>query len=105
MIFFLQFEATPTRQHPETNDVAGTIADCWIDADSLDMAKEKAQELIRADGWIVGDPEYALADDRDSYEADSPHLQYYEQALIDKDVIVYHTYPVTEEPEDASDGA
>lgn len=53
--------------------------------------------MIEGEKWIIGEPEEAFPDDRSFYDDDSPHLEFYEQALIDKEVIVIHSYPIVDE--------
>jgi hypothetical protein len=97
MIYFFQFEVTPTVKHSENEKIAGAIVDCWIKSDSLDRAELVARERIRSAEWIVDDANQAFADARERYEENSRNLIYFEQALIDGEVLVFHTYPIDDQ--------
>lgn len=96
-MYFIQFEVTPRHDHPKTNEIAGAVVNCWIERPTLEEAIEVAQEGIRAISWIVDEPDEAYIITRDDYDDDSPGLPYFEQALIDKEVFVFHCCPVDED--------
>jgi hypothetical protein len=52
--------------------------------------------MIEEYGWIVGDADEAYGVDADSYTHDNPDRQYFEQALIDREVFVFHRFPDSE---------
>ena len=93
-VYFLQFEGTPQKDHPDSDEIGGAIIDCWLLRSNQEKAKQDALSLIRDDGWIVDEPDLAFEDDQTNYETDSPQLQYFEQVLTDREVLVFHTYPI-----------
>jgi hypothetical protein len=103
-MFFFQFEATPRTDHPEGDEVAGAYVNCWIDRPTIEEAEHVARTMISEDCWIVGEPDEAHAVDRDYYANNPDGLQYFEQALIDKEVLVFHTFPIDELPENGDRG-
>ena len=94
-MFFIQFEAT-SRRTGAREGIGGAFVNCWIDRPSLQSAISVARQMIEADGWIVGDADEAYAVDAGSYALDNPNREYFEQALIDREVIVFHRYPDSE---------
>jgi hypothetical protein len=94
-MWFIQFEAT-ARHTAALESVGGAFVNCWIDRPSIQSAISAARQMIEAAGWIVGDPDETYAVDVDSYALDHPNRQYFEQALVDREVIVFHTYPESE---------
>ena len=95
-MFLVQFEATPRRDAAAPPDAAGAFVSCWIERGSLDEAIRVARAGIQAEGWIVGEPDEAYPVDAATYPPGKDGREYFEQALIDKEVFVYHCYP----PED-----
>lgn len=101
-MYFVQFEITPRRDREEFSDIAAAIVNCWIQTDSLPDAIDEARRHIANQGWFVDDPDEAYVISREDYDDDSPGLQYFEQALIDRAVFVFHTCPI-DEVEDSAD--
>lgn len=96
-MFFLQFDVTPSSTHPEKDRLGGGIVNCWIERSSLDEAIEVARRMIRESHFIVDEPSQTNETSRDRLNPDA--IQYYEQALIDQEVIVIYTYPANESEE------
>jgi len=97
MMFFLQFEATPKADHPEFAELGGAFVNCWVTAESINDAESLARAHIEEQRWIVDDLEEAYPIDRSFYDDDPKHLPYFEKALTDGDVYVFHTYPIVDE--------
>jgi hypothetical protein len=95
IMFYIQFEATP-RRTPALEGIGGAIVNCWIDRPSMESAISAARHMIEAHGWIVGDADEAYSVDADSYAPDNPNRQYFEQALLDREVFVFHQFPDSE---------
>ena len=90
--YFFEVEATPTEHHPDFDEIEGALVNCWIRIQSEAAAEELVRrELARSD-WriesIIG-PEIHTAED---YEQDATGVEYYEQAQVDGDVLVFHVY-------------
>lgn len=98
-MFFLLFEATPRSDNPEGEEHGGAFVSCWIDRPNLAEAKRIAREMIERHGWIADEPDEAYPIDRTAYETDATGREFYEQALIDKEVIVFHVFPLVDEEE------
>jgi hypothetical protein len=102
-MFLVQFEATPRRDAAAPPDAAGAFVSCWIERQTREEAIEVARAAIEAEGWIVGEPDEAYSVDADTYPPGKDGREYFEQALIDKEVLVYHCYPAEDEEESAGE--
>lgn len=70
---------------------------CWIERPTLDEAVRVARAGIEEEGWIVDEPDEAYAVDAATYPPGGDGREYFEQALIDKEVFVFHMYPEVDE--------
>ncbi|MEZ5385796.1 MAG: hypothetical protein R3F13_09795 [Prosthecobacter sp.] len=92
-MFFLQFEVQPSRQA----NYGGAVVNCWIKRDELSDADAVARDMICKAGWkIVNHVESGVMTRENQLPSG---MQYFEQAEIDDEVLVFHTYP-SEEPGD-----
>lgn len=94
---YLQFEATPQPNHPEASSLGGAFVNCWVVADTQSDAEAMARKNIAEQLWRIDKLVECFVDDRDLYDADADQLQYYDQAVIDGEVYVFHTYPIDDE--------
>ena len=96
----VRIEARPDLDSPEVGQVAGAFVNVYTTATSEKEALEIARAEIAQAGWVV----IAVEDQHLLTHADaqaSPDtLPYYEQALLDGVVLVFHTYSLGgEEPD------
>ncbi|MGI8980716.1 MAG: hypothetical protein ACR2FY_15930 [Pirellulaceae bacterium] len=92
-MYFVQFLATPRKNARTAPESAGAFVNCWIERPSLAEAINTARESVEAEGWIVDEPEMAHQVDAGHYSESDEGEQYFKQALIDKEVFVFHTFP------------
>ena len=92
-IFYLQYEASPTIESDIYNDVGGAYINCWIKTDSLQSAMKIAEKDIKNNRWVVHNLEDLGSVTNDNYDEDDNALEYYQQALMDGEVYVYHSWP------------
>jgi hypothetical protein len=92
-MFFLQFSATPRHGACIAHEAGGALVNCWIERPNLEEAIGFARRGIEAEGWNAGEPDLAHAVDAAAYPPRTQQREYFEQALIDKEVLVFHTYP------------
>ena len=97
-MYFLTFHAVPLPQNARSSDLGGAFICCWIDRPTLGEADRVAREWIASEEWQVDNREEAYLIDRSDYGDNNASLQYYEQALIDREVFVFHTYPAAPGP-------
>lgn len=103
-MFFLQFQARPKPHNPESNELAGAFVGCWIERSTLPEAEEVARSMISEAGWDVISTNLRYPVDRSSYDDKPSGLQYYEQAILDKEVLVFDSYPIKEETDKNENG-
>ena len=76
---------------PEKNAKSSSVAyvSCWINDASRDSAFKKAINLIDAQGWTAEEiiEDYSIS--REDYLEKPDGLDYFEQALIDGEVLVF----------------
>jgi hypothetical protein len=98
-MYFVEIHAVPEPDHPDAEAVGGAYINCWIEATDLDDAVSRGRAEIIDAGWQPGELRRAYQTTRDDYTGEDDGLEYFEQALIDKEVCVFHCYPVHDEPE------
>ncbi len=81
----------------ENNTDLEAAAGCWIVAETDEAAYERAMRLVESSGWYATEllEQYHLS--RNSYDDDAEGLVYYEQALIDEEVMVVFIPKVPED--------
>jgi hypothetical protein len=96
-MFFLQYRTTPL---PDRLDVAakygGAIVDCWIDRETALEAESVAKKMIETQGWQVRETLEVAQTSEEDFAKSAKLRQYYEQAVLDKEVVVFFTYPLGE---------
>lgn len=90
-MFFIMFHGVPNQHAVDVDGIAGAYINCYIDAVDLISATKIAKKDISKMNWIVLNREEAYKID-DTTISDKGR-KYYNQALIDKTVYVFHTYP------------
>jgi hypothetical protein len=88
---FLTFHGEPTPEY-EDKDVLGAYINCWIDANNINKAEAVARLEIEKLNWQILQREEGYEILINDYRENADGLQYYEQALIDWQVYVIHTY-------------
>ena len=99
-MFFVQFEATPQLDNPDSRNSAGAFVNCWIARDTIEEAIRVGREWIAGEGWIVNEPDEAYVVDESWYRPGAKGREYFEQALIDREVFVFYCFPDQEEADD-----
>ena len=91
-MFCFQFEARPKATHPKAKEVGGTMVNCWIKRDALEEAESYARGSIANEDWTILRKQEGFLVTRDTQ--DPKDMRYFEQAEIDKEVFVFHTWPL-----------
>jgi hypothetical protein len=88
-IYFVSFLAKPVTL--EEDGATGAYVNCWIKRESAVVAQAQAEKDIRENGWRIEAIEQSVraVEDKPKKEAG---LEYFEQAQIDGEVYVYHTW-------------
>lgn len=97
-MFFVEMHAVPGPGQADVN-VGGAYVNCWIKATDEDDAVGRARAQISDAGWKPVEFRRAHTTRRADYTGQDEGLQYFEQALLEKEVCVFHCYPVQDELE------
>jgi cytolysin (calcineurin-like family phosphatase) len=99
-LFLLTFEARPEPESDDYGQIGGAFVNCWVNVDDLCTAERRAVALIQNYGWhphrfeaweLVTRTTYT---DREPQDDGGPDLrEVVEQAFVDGEVCVYHTWP------------
>lgn len=100
---FFTFLSQPTENAEEFAEFEGAYVNCWIRHDNREEAQERAAELIRQYGWTVDALEDSGTVSSEDYRQDDEDREFYEQALVEGEVLVFNTWPRGEEDEDEED--
>ncbi len=91
-MYFFSFHSIPIKPEDKL-EFGGAYVNCWIQDSSIHDAEERARTAIEENEWSITDQ------DNESYETTRDHwinddqLEYYDQALIDREVWVFNIYP------------
>jgi hypothetical protein len=91
-LFSVTLTARPTRQLEDFAELGGAYVNCWIEAASEADAVSQAEAEIRAAGWIPEAVDSVRPVTASDYADNIAGREYYEQAIIDGVVIVFHTW-------------
>ena len=93
MMYYLIFHAVPNEDALETKSAGGAFVSCWIKRGSQAEAVAIARQLIEGRQWRIEKLEEAKPISREDYNDGDDGLQYFEQAAIDEEVLVFYNYP------------
>src|ERR1700677_154477 len=92
-VFLISIRARPTNANECHIDTEGAQVNCWIESASEQDAVAIAEAAVREAAWH---PEAVLTIGsvmQSDYANDVSGRGYYEQALLDGVVLVFHTWP------------
>jgi hypothetical protein len=98
-MYLFTFLAVPTPDAKEFHEAGGAYVNCWIQSDDRHRAEERATELIEEYGWAVEALEEGAIVSGEDYPPGEEDREFYEQALIEREVLVFNTWPRGEEDE------
>src|SRR5688572_28812386 len=100
-MFFYSFLAVPTPDAKEFQDSGGAYVNCWIRSDGDGyQAEARAKGLIEEYGWSVEALEEGAIVSSGSYNDDDEDREFFEQALVEGEVLVFNTWPRGEDDEE-----
>jgi hypothetical protein len=97
-IRLVTFAVAPAAESGELFEFGGAIVNAWVADQSDPEALKLATCEIERSGWYVKETISIETVQRQDYESDPSGLAYFEQALLDDLVLVFHTWPVSEGP-------
>lgn len=99
-MFFLTYLAAPTPTAKEFQDSGGAYVSCWIQNQDRQEAEKRATELIEEYGWSVEALQDGSVVTSADYARDDEDREFYEQALVEGEVLVFNTWPRGGDDED-----
>ena len=93
MIFFLSYEVEPQGGSTNWKEHGGGQFNCWIRAESLELARKRALQVIASDGWIPKREDESRQVAEGHYDSDAPGRPHYDVARRDGEAFVVHTWP------------
>ncbi len=97
---FFTFLAVPTPDAKEFHESAGAYVNCWIRDDDRQSAEQRAKDGIQEYGWSVEALEGEAVVTSAHYDADDEDREFYEQALMEGEVLVFTTWPQGDDEDD-----
>ena len=94
---FITYHVKPTEEFDNQEEIGGAYVNCFIESDSNQQAQEIAIKQIAELYWKIIELEELTNIDEKSVSDEK--REYYEQALIDKEVFVFYNYPLNEQEE------
>lgn len=91
---FITYHLRPSEEFDNEEQVGGAYVNCFIETDSSQQAQDIAKKQIVELNWEIIELEELTNLDQDTVSDEN--REYYEQALIDKEVFVFYTYPIDE---------
>ncbi len=95
-MYFFVFHVQPRSDLENVNNIGEAYVSCWIEANSIIKAEKISMRKISDLKWDILEKEEAFEIASDHYAPDSDGFEFYQQALIDKCVLRFHTYPAEE---------
>ena len=95
-IYFLTYHCQPNLEFDNSDDIGGAYVNCWIKAIDIEDADEIAGDIIKKKSWFILTLEDKYEVNEIDYSENSKGKEYYNQAIIDGTVLVFHTYPLDE---------
>jgi hypothetical protein len=93
-MYLITFVTNTTPEHADHGKVGEAYVTCWIDRETEEEAIEVASDMIVSDGWEVVRVEEVSTVTEANYDEDDEYRGYYEQALTDKEVVLFHVCPM-----------
>ena len=92
-MIFATYNCIPGRKHPDVERVGETYVNCWLRVRSFAEAKALAEKNIRGQHWKILTLDEIWRIPRGHYQTEEDGFPYSEQALIDREVYVFHVSP------------
>lgn len=92
-MFYICITACTHSTHKEHGRIDQAFIGCWIDRETEEAAIEDATAFILEEPWIIEGVESVAEVTAEDYQDDPENLEYYEQALVDKNVVVFNVCP------------
>ncbi|MCE3226741.1 MAG: hypothetical protein K0S32_1292 [Bacteroidetes bacterium] len=92
-MFLITYHCKPGKNY-KGKPVAGAYVNCYIKRNKFEIADRISREHILKSDWIVKKLEDVSKINLSFYKtSNASGIEYYKQALIDKEVFVFYNYP------------
>jgi hypothetical protein len=91
-VYILMINVKPDNDNPQVEQIAGAYVNCFVEAETFDLAEEIALKFLKEESWLPITLEERWEVTEEDYENDPAGLEVYKQVLIDKEVYTFHTY-------------
>jgi hypothetical protein len=91
-LYVVQYEAQPLPGSDSFATCSGAAVNIWVSAATEEQALAIASQEVHDAGWLIESLEAVFPITRDDYSEDPTGLEYFEQALVDGVVLVFHTW-------------
>jgi hypothetical protein len=102
-MFLLTYLAVPTSEAKEFHESGGAYVSCWIRSEERGEAGQRATDLIHEYGWSVESLQEGAVVTSADYAGDDEDREFYEQALVEGEVLVFNTWPRSEDEDEDDD--
>jgi hypothetical protein len=91
-IFFITYHSVPSPTNTEYGNIKGAYINGWVDANNVVEASRMVCAKIEGLDFQVISLEEAKEISKEYFKENPEGLEKYQQALIDKEVYIIHTY-------------
>ena len=91
-MFYIVYHGKPNELY-QGKPIGGAYIGCWIMNRTMIKAEHIARKIVTSQGWDIIEVDEKSEITPESVDKQSERFEYYQQALIDKEVVVYYTYP------------
>lgn len=92
-VFLVHLSARPTEGVDGHSRIGGAYVNCWIEAMTERDAIAISHAQLRDAAWVPGAVGSVTVVAKNDYLTDEAGRAYFEQALLDGVVLVFHTWP------------
>jgi hypothetical protein len=96
-VFILIMKVKPDSENLQVGEIAGAYVNCFVEAETFELAEEIALKSIIEEHWLPISLEESYEVTENDYENDPKGLEVYKQVLIDKEMYTVHTYTIDED--------
>lgn len=99
-IYYIRYEAIPTPDFEDYDEVGGAYINCWIKAKTEDEAKEIARKSLNKQQWKLIALEECFPVEATYYEDEPESMECFEEALTDGESYIFYEWPNEPQEED-----
>jgi hypothetical protein len=100
-IYFIQLEAIPHSDNPESKECVGAFVNCWVKSTNIKIALDTAKNYVINEGWEVISIEDNSEANREMYlgdtEEDEELLECFDEAVEEGISAIFYTYEELED--------